>query len=779
MPATSIYFNGRFTRVPGSYSEISASALDAVGLTASGYVAVIGTAIGGKPYSAIDNDDVAGTIEKSSRPGKAAGFFEAGSDLLEAEGLLFNPSNDNDIEGGAQRVYWIKVNVSTQSTLTVVNLDGNVMTMTSEKYGWATTRLNYEKGNGTNQGHMITLTQDATQEVLDDIGGDAIFTLTFAATTPAQGYTTLTATASSTVLAAIFTRTMAGLDLEMDGILIVTGYGDSALPEVSIVNPADAGLDVTIYGVDETGAAISETVTTSAAAPVATTDAFNEVHGARIASAPAGNVLVTNPSGGATIATLTAVNQTRGLYQLSDFWAGYAITTWVANGATGRKVSFFGVSATDAATDDVVTLNGITPVPGTVSFKRLDWVAAGMVTAGITMTVSGTSLSCAYASYDTVSTQLVRWNAHTGYTFAQGTGQSNFEMDTLDIVTSATNILSAAIGSFYADLQAILDAINNQSGLATVVKVTNATGPPSNTTAPLFFAGGHEGDSTPGSEATPYATAANWQAAIDVLKKLFVNTLVPLTADAAVHAMIKAHCAYMCGAGRMERDGIVGVMNGTALATKSQIKSQAVALNTRHVRAVAQQCERYNAALVKTKMAPYYTACLAAGMQAGSSVGTSLTYKFTNTLGIYGNSGWHPVDDADEMIEMGLLFMETIDGVGFRWVRNVTTYLIDSNLAYVEGSVNEATNYAAYNFRTQMESQVGAKGFSGTIQAAESVARQTLTLLMDDALTAWRSLAIELTLDVMEVDVEISPVIPVNFIQSTVHLVSTPLSASS
>jgi hypothetical protein len=137
------------------------------------------------------------------------------------------------------------------------------------------------------------------------------------------------------------------------------------------------------------------------------------------------------------------------------------------------------------------------------------------------------------------------------------------------------------------------------------------------------------------------------------------------------------------------------------------------------------------------------------------------------------------VDDADEMIEMGLLFMETIDGVGFRWVRNVTTYLIDSNLAYVEGSVNEATNYAAYNFRTQMESQVGAKGFSGTIQAAESVARQTLTLLMDDALTAWRSLAIELTLDVMEVDVEISPVIPVNFIQSTVHLVSTPLSASS
>ncbi|MHC5035097.1 MAG: hypothetical protein ACYTFZ_08680, partial [Planctomycetota bacterium] len=74
MSATSIYFNGIFTRVPGSYSTVDISALDSVGISASGIVACVGTAIGGKPFSAVDPDDVAGTLQKSTRPGKAKGF---------------------------------------------------------------------------------------------------------------------------------------------------------------------------------------------------------------------------------------------------------------------------------------------------------------------------------------------------------------------------------------------------------------------------------------------------------------------------------------------------------------------------------------------------------------------------------------------------------------------------------------------------------------------------------------------------------------------------------
>lgn len=776
MPASSIYFNGLFTRVPNSYTKVDASGLDAVGLTASGYVAVIGTAIGGKPYDAIDNDDVQGTIQKSTRPGKAAGFFEPGSDLLEAEGLVFNPSNDADIEGGAQRIYWIKVNKSTQSTLSVPGPGGVSMVLTSEAYGWKTTQLNYQQGAGTNQGYMITLTLAADLEVMDDVGGDAIFTLTFAATTPANGYDTLQAVNDGAAISTEYTKTLAGLKSQMAGILVVTGYGDDELVEVVSDSAADTG-DVTLYGVDEAGEAISETVTLNGITPVVTTDGFNEVHGARIDAAPAGTVTVRNVAG-ADICLLTAVNTTRGLYPLSDFYVS-ADPEWVADAVANQRLSYFGLTSAGVAVDDTVRLTNTTSVSGTVgTFQTVQYVAMGMVPAALTVTMSGSGLAVSTTTYDTVAKQAVRWGAFTGFTFTAVTGVTTFDVSNLDEGVSA-NILDPATGSFYADLYAIITEINVKSELATAVAGTPGTHAPHNTSAALFFAGGHEGDPTPGNEATPLATTGDWQSGIDVLKKIFVNTLVPLTSDAAVHAIGKAHCAYMCGAGRMERDMVVGLLDTGALPTRTQIKSQIVALNTRHVRAVAQQCERYNAALTKVKMAPHFTACLAAGMQAGTSVGTSLTFKYANTLGIYGNSDWHPQDDADEMIAMGLLFLETVDGVGFRWKRNITTYLIDSNLAYTEGSVNEATNYAAYNFRTQMESVVGAKGFTGTVQAADAEARGILTLLMDDALTAWRSLAIELTLDVMEVDVEISPVIPVNFVKSTLHLVSTPLSASS
>ena len=44
MPASSIFFNGRLISVPGAYTEVDASGLEAVGLGASGLVAEIGRA---------------------------------------------------------------------------------------------------------------------------------------------------------------------------------------------------------------------------------------------------------------------------------------------------------------------------------------------------------------------------------------------------------------------------------------------------------------------------------------------------------------------------------------------------------------------------------------------------------------------------------------------------------------------------------------------------------------------------------------------------------------
>jgi hypothetical protein len=296
-------------------------------------------------------------------------------------------------------------------------------------------------------------------------------------------------------------------------------------------------------------------------------------------------------------------------------------------------------------------------------------------------------------------------------------------------------------------------------------------GAPDNTSAPIFLTGGSEGT----------AAFSNYQTALNLLKRTRVNSIVVLTGDPAVHAALDAHCAYMGGIGRNERDGFVGLLNAglTDVPTKTEAKAQVVDLNSRHIRALPQAIERFNSQGERQEYLPPFHACIAAGMQAGSAVGESLTYKFANVLAFRQHNTWNPTDDAEEMVQAGLMFLESVEGVGRRYVRNITTHLSSNNIAFIEGSVNEATNFAVYNFRTNLEFAVGRKGFAGTINATKSIAIGTLGLLVDaQTLVTWRSLQIELIVDVMEVGVEIAPVIPINFVKSTVHLVTVAQTAA-
>jgi hypothetical protein len=217
----------------------------------------------------------------------------------------------------------------------------------------------------------------------------------------------------------------------------------------------------------------------------------------------------------------------------------------------------------------------------------------------------------------------------------------------------------------------------------------------------------------------------------------------------------------------------------TDVPSKTEYQQQVLDLNSRHVRLWGQAVERYNTTGERTELLPHLGAAIVAGMQAGSPVGTPLTHKYMNILGFRQHSSWNPVDDAEEMIQAGCIFAENVEGVGRRIVRNLTTYLIDDNLAYTEASVNQAVNFAVFNFRTNMEFAVGKRGFSGTVNAAKGVAINTLGLLVDAAtLVAYQGLDLELILDVLECGVEIAPVLPINFVKTTIHLVTVRQTAA-
>lgn len=764
--ATSIFFNGQLISVPGSYSVVDASGLEQVGLGASGIVAVLGEAEGGIPASEIA--ELADFI-RITKPEKVNETFRSG-DLKEAGPMLFSPAKDPDIVAGAQEIIPMKINPAVQSTGVLVNAQGDAVDLTSADYGEFTKQVSVSIADGTTQGKLLTIIFEDVTESVDDLGGDNLFTLQYEPGT--TDWSTMTAQAlSGGLIQCLGTKTaIAG-----DDAGFTQPVGAIAMEVVSSDN-ADIGQSIFVVGINDSGSAIMATVLLNGTTAVSLgTDLYAVISGIKRTGTTAGTVTLRAASAGATVTTLTTGGSSKsdGLVEMSPGYCQGAATL-VADGATTQKAVVYGTSLTGAAQAEALTLAGTTPVAGTATFGTVS-LALGDVEAARTLVLSAT-VALTTTAHNTLQKVADFFNAKQigadGFFFTMVTGSTSLDPDNLDVQVSATDCFAPAEPGFLADLYAIINWINSNSQYVTAERSSGASdGAPSNTASPVFLSGGEEGTSL----------FSHWQVALNLLKQVRVNSIVVLSPDPAVHAALDAHCAYMGGIGRSERDGFAGLMN-TAMdgpVTKTEAKAQVVDLNTRHLRAWPQTIDRYNSAGERTTYDAPFGAAVLAGMQAGSPVGTSLTYKFMNILGFGQHSSWNPTDDAEEMVQAGLVFAENVEGVGRRVVRNITTMVSSSNIAYLEGSVNEAVGFAAYNFRTNMEFAVGKRGFSGTINAAKGVAINTLGLLVDAAiLVEYRSLDIELLVDVLEVSCEIAPVLPVNFIKNTLHLVTVPQSAA-
>lgn len=765
--ATTLFFNGRVSGIPGSYSVVDASGLESVGLGSAGIIAVLGTAEGGTPANAITNP--VQEFKRALKPETVRKSFRSG-DLRDVGDVLFSPARDADVPGGAQEVVFAKVNPATQSTLSLENAAAaDVIDLTSLDYGGFTTQINVllAAASGALTGYALTITFEDTVEFVDGLAGDAIATIAY---DDPNGWDTLIGSISPTDLDIVGSQSNTGLDGDITVPTVTTDV------TVESDNVADTTQQITVYGVIAGAVGAQETVTLNGTTAVTLTTAFVSVFGAKLDSVAAGTVTVKTNSGGTTMFSIATTVESKGLISVA---AGHCAGNELdLSGTAADIVVVSGLNEAGVATVEAVTLTGGTDST-TAKWSQIIAVVLGDVPAGNTTTwttevydYSFSTVTTLRALRDLINVQIgVPFNSSTAVGHTLTINIANVDFLTADVDANTALAIdtpaSAVVGDIFANLWTVIDWINANSQLISAAKASGATTPPATFANAKFMTGGIEGT----------ALATHWQAALDQLKQVRVNSVVVLTGDAAVHAALEAHCSYMTVVGRSERDGFVGIGSGTTasftLKDKTTVKSEVLNLNSRHVRAFAQSIERYSPAGVKTSYPPWYFAALAAGAQSGSSVGTSLTHKYLNILGFDQDSTWNPVDDAEELIQAGLAFVENVEGVGRRLVRNVTTHLTSNNVAFTEGSVNEATNVSVYNFRTNLEFAVGKKGFAGTITAARSVAVNTLGLLVDgEILTAYRSLNIELVVDVMEVSVEIAPVIPINFVASTVHLVT-------
>jgi len=146
---------------------------------------------------------------------------------------------------------------------------------------------------------------------------------------------------------------------------------------------------------------------------------------------------------------------------------------------------------------------------------------------------------------------------------------------------------------------------------------------------------------------------------------------------------------------------------------------------------------------------------------------------------------------SDDLLLSGTLFTEFVKGIGYRIVRNLSTYTATDNLAYTDRHVNYELNYMAYDLRTSIEEKfIGIKATPATIGSIRSAIiskleyyKGNLEIIVDSQdssgarLNAYRNLKITISGDVCTIRFEIFPTVGINYITFEIFAQLPTLSA--
>lgn len=399
----------------------------------------------------------------------------------------------------------------------------------------------------------------------------------------------------------------------------------------------------------------------------------------------------------------------------------------------------------------------------------------GQVTA--VMTITGTSLvlqapsGTAVATLDlnifsTVQQVVDKINSTASFTAAVLDGNATKPtLNGLDYVTAVD--VKTAVYTANAHLQAAVDWFNSTGeGFITATRANNAGRVPV-AIGFTYLAGGSDG----------VVTNTEWSAAYTTLQSEDVQWVVPISSDPSIHAMNDSHCAFTSNVMRKERRGIVGMPSGS---TDAQAIAAAKALNSDRTSLVHIGFYDYNAAGTLTLYPPYILAGLLAGAFSGVNPGTALTNKAIKVRGLERNVR-NPTD-TDQLIDGGVLCVENTQS-GFKVVQSISTWLVNDNYNRVEVSCGVALDFVARNVREKLDVLRGEKGNPINIARAVSIADSTLrelarpepqgpgVIVGDKANPAYKNITASLEGDVLRVEFQCSPVIPINFIPVTIFAV--------
>lgn len=335
----------------------------------------------------------------------------------------------------------------------------------------------------------------------------------------------------------------------------------------------------------------------------------------------------------------------------------------------------------------------------------------------------------------------------------------------LDFVSAVD--VKTAVYVARADLQAAVDWLNAASeGFVTATRVAGAGLKP--TAAGFAYLTG-------GSDGT--TVTDDWAAAFEALQLVDVQWVSPVTSEAAIHAMADTHVAFMSNQGQKERRAVCGMAAGTS---KADALLAAKALNSDRTSLMYQGHYDYDATGKLVLYPAYMSAARVAGGFCGVNPGTPLTNKNFKCRGL--EFDLRNPTDTDELINGGILCLENTEE-GYKIVKSISTWLTNDNYNRVEQSTGVATDFTVRSVRQALKVLVGTKGNPLVLSRAISITESTLrelsraepegpgVLAGDAANPPYKNIRAEFDGDVLRVSYQASPVIPVNYVLSTLYAV--------
>lgn len=331
----------------------------------------------------------------------------------------------------------------------------------------------------------------------------------------------------------------------------------------------------------------------------------------------------------------------------------------------------------------------------------------------------------------------------------------------LDFVT--TQDIKTASFTVKADLQAVVDSLatGGWQPLVTASRSSGADAPPANI-AYTYLAGGTEGTTL----------TSHWQAAFDAIQQKEIAFVVPVTSDAALHAMADAHCQLMSADGKRPRRAFVGAGLGEKTATLSNYTTRATNLNSDRTALVVQGVKGFDRNGAVYTFPPYVVAGQLAGLMSGlDEIGDSITFKAVKSTGLE----WTPTaSELETGLAGSLLMIELAENRGFyRVTRGISTWRKDDGYHRVEISTGVALDEVVRRVVDGLELFIGRKASPILSYAIASRVESILLSLAAQQIIvgepAFRAISVTITGDTAVVQFEASPVIPLNFINVVVN----------